>query len=48
MNQACSGRRPECGGYRTGVEAVVFLAVLAAGYGLEPAVATRTGRRVLR
>jgi hypothetical protein len=34
--------------YRTGTEAAVFLAVLAAGYGLELAVAARTGRRVLR
>lgn len=34
--------------YRTGTEAIVFLAVLAAGYGLEGAVAAHTGRRVLR
>jgi hypothetical protein len=34
--------------YRTGTEAAVFLAVLAAGYGLEWAIAARTGRRVLR
>ena len=34
--------------YRTGTEAAVFLAVLAVGYGLEQAVAARTGRRVLR
>ena len=35
-------------GYRTGTEAAVFLAVLAAGYALEQAVAARTGRQVLR
>ena len=35
-------------GYRTGTEAVVYLVVLAAGYGLEQAVAARTGHRVLR
>src|SRR5260370_1100972 len=34
--------------YRTGTEAVVFLVIVAAGYGLEQAVAARTGRRVLR
>jgi hypothetical protein len=34
--------------YRTGTEAAVFLVILAAGYGLEQAVAGRTGRRVLR
>ena len=34
--------------YRTGTEAIVFLGILAAGYGLEQAVAARTGRRVLR
>ena len=34
--------------YRTGTEAAVYLAVLAAGYALEWAVAARTGRRVLR
>ena len=34
--------------YRTGTEAIVYLVVLAAGYGLEQAVAARTGRRVLR
>jgi hypothetical protein len=34
--------------YRNGTEAAVFLAVLAAGYGLEWVVAARTGRRVLR
>jgi len=34
--------------YRTGTEAIVYLVVLAAGYGLELAVAGRTGRRVLR
>src|SRR5216684_5841682 len=36
---------------RTGTEAIVYLAILAilaAGYGLEQAVAARTGRRVLR
>ncbi|HEX9357237.1 MAG TPA: hypothetical protein VF933_25875 [Streptosporangiaceae bacterium] len=39
---------PALSWYRTGTEAAVFLAVLAAGYGLEWAVAARTGRRVLR
>jgi hypothetical protein len=34
--------------FRTGTEAAVFLAVLAAGYALEWAVAARTGHRVLR
>lgn len=34
--------------YRTGPEAAVYLAVLAAGYALERAVAARTGRRTLR
>lgn len=34
--------------YRTRTEAAVFLVILAAGYGLEWAVAARTGRRVLR
>jgi len=34
--------------YRTGTEAVAYLVILAAGYGLEQAVAARTGRRVLR
>src|SRR5712692_1707819 len=34
--------------YRTGTEAIVYLVVLAAGCGLEQAVAARTGRRVLR
>lgn len=34
--------------YRADTEAAVFLAVLAAGYGLEWVVAARTGRRVLR
>jgi hypothetical protein len=34
--------------YRPGPEAIVFLAFLAAGYGLEQAVAVRTGRRFLR
>jgi len=34
--------------YRTGTEAVVYLVILAAGYGLEQAVAARTGRRVPR
>jgi len=34
--------------YRTGTETTVFLVILAAGYGLEQAVAARTGRRVLR
>ncbi len=34
--------------YRTGTEAIVYLMILAAGYGLEQAVAARTGRRVLR
>jgi hypothetical protein len=34
--------------YRTRTEAAVFLAVLAADYALEWAVAARTGRRVLR
>ena len=33
---------------RTGTEAIVFLGILAAGYGLEQAAAARTGRRVLR
>jgi hypothetical protein len=39
---------PALSWYRTGTEAVVFLAILAAGYALEWAVAARTGRRVLR
>jgi hypothetical protein len=39
---------PALSWYRTGTEAAVFLAVLAGGYGLEWAVAARTGRRVLR
>jgi hypothetical protein len=39
---------PALSWYRTGTEAAVFLAVLAAGYALEWAVAARTGRRVLR
>jgi hypothetical protein len=34
--------------YRTRTEVAVFLVILAAGYGLEWAVAARTGRRVLR
>jgi hypothetical protein len=34
--------------YRTGTEAVAYLVILAAGYGLEQAVAARPGRRVLR
>lgn len=34
--------------YRTGTEAAVFLAVLAAGYGLEQVVAARTGHRIRR
>ncbi len=34
--------------YRTGTEAVLYLVILAAGYGLEQVVAARTGRRVLR
>lgn len=34
--------------YRTGAEAAAFLTLLAAGYGLEWAVAARTGRRALR
>ncbi|MGH3182820.1 MAG: hypothetical protein ACRDOH_17075 [Streptosporangiaceae bacterium] len=33
--------------YRTGTEAIVYLVILAAGYGLEQAVAARTGRRTL-
>jgi hypothetical protein len=39
---------PALSWYRTGTEAAVFLVILAAGYGLEQAVAARTGRRVLR
>jgi hypothetical protein len=39
---------PVLSGYRTGTETVVYLVVLAVGYGLEQAVAARTGRRVLR
>ena len=39
---------PALSWYRTSSEAIVYLAVLAAGYGLEQAVAARTGRRVLR
>ena len=39
---------PALSWYRTGTEAAVYLAVLAAGYALERAVAARTGRRVLR
>ena len=38
---------PALSWYRTGTEAVVFLAILAAGYALERAVAARTGRRTL-
>jgi hypothetical protein len=34
--------------YRTGTEAIVYLVILAVGYGLEQAVAARTGRRILR
>jgi hypothetical protein len=34
--------------YRVSAEAVVFVAVLAAGYGLEQVVAARTGCRALR
>ena len=33
--------------YRVSVEAVVFVVILAAGYGLECVVAARTGRRAL-
>ncbi len=33
--------------YRTGTEAIVYLVILAAGYGLEQAVAARTGHRSL-
>jgi hypothetical protein len=33
--------------YRVGVQRAVFVVVLAAGYGLEYVVATRTGRRSL-
>ena len=33
--------------YRVSVEAVVFVVILAAGYGLEYVVAARTGRRAL-
>lgn len=39
---------PALSWYRTGTEAVVYLAVLAAGYALEWSVAARTGRRTLR
>jgi hypothetical protein len=39
---------PALSWYRTGPEAIVYLVVLAAGFGLEWAVAARTGRRVLR
>jgi hypothetical protein len=39
---------PALSWYRTGTEAVVYLVILAAGYGLEQAVAGRTGHRVLR
>ncbi len=39
---------PALSWYRTSTEAIVYLAVLAAGYGLEQAVAARTGRQVLR
>jgi hypothetical protein len=39
---------PALSWYRTGTQAAVSLAVLAAGYGLERAVAARTGHRVLR
>jgi len=34
--------------YRVTAQAVVFVAVLAAGYGLEQVIAARTGRRTLR
>ena len=34
--------------YRVNAESVVFMVVLAVGYGLEFLVAARTGRRVLR
>jgi hypothetical protein len=33
--------------YRVNVETMVFVVILAAGYGLEYVVAARTGRRVL-
>jgi hypothetical protein len=33
--------------YRVNVEALVFVVILAAGYGLEYVVAARTGRRAL-
>jgi hypothetical protein len=39
---------PALSWYRTGTEAIVYLVILAAGYGLEQAVAACTGRRVLR
>lgn len=39
---------PALSWYRTGTEAFVYLVILATGYGLEQAVATRTRRRVLR
>ena len=39
---------PALSWYWTGTETVVFLVILAAGHGLEWAVAARTGRRVLR
>ncbi len=36
------------GWYRVSVETIVFVVILAAGYGLEYLVAARTGRRALR
>jgi len=34
--------------YRVNAEALVFVVILCAGYGVEYVVAARTGRRVLR
>lgn len=39
---------PALSWHRTGTEAIVYLVIRAAGYGLEQAVAARTGRQVLR
>jgi hypothetical protein len=38
---------PSLAWYRVNVETMVFVVILAAGYGLEYVVAARTGRRVL-
>jgi hypothetical protein len=39
---------PALSWYRTGTQTAVFLVILAAGHGLERAVAARTGSRALR